>query len=42
MASRWQWHRRYRDARNAGLEDDAPIPPRGWLLGNTFCRGFID
>lgn len=22
-------------------EDDAPIPPRGWLLGNTFCRGFI-
>jgi AAA domain len=30
--------------RNAILdagEDDAPIPPRGWLLGNTFCRGFI-
>jgi hypothetical protein len=22
-------------------EDDAPIPPRGWLLSNTFCRGFI-
>src|SRR5215471_13815198 len=22
-------------------EDDAPIAPRGWLLGNTFCRGFI-
>jgi hypothetical protein len=22
-------------------EDDAPIPPRGWLLGNTFCRSFI-
>jgi hypothetical protein len=22
-------------------EDDAPISPRGWLLGNTFCRGFI-
>jgi AAA domain len=22
-------------------EDDAPIPPRGWLLGTTFCRGFI-
>jgi hypothetical protein len=22
-------------------EDDGPIPPRGWLLGNTFCRGFI-
>jgi hypothetical protein len=22
-------------------EDDAPIPPRGWLLGNTFCRRFL-
>jgi hypothetical protein len=22
-------------------EDDAPIPPRAWLLGVTFCRGFI-
>ena len=22
-------------------EDDAPIPPRGWLLGNAMCRGFI-
>jgi hypothetical protein len=22
-------------------EDDGPIAPRGWLLGNTFCRGFI-
>jgi hypothetical protein len=22
-------------------QDDAPIPPRAWLLGNTFCRGFI-
>ena len=22
-------------------EDDAPIPPRAWLLGNTFCRRFI-
>jgi hypothetical protein len=22
-------------------EDDAPIPPRGWLLGKSFCRGFI-
>jgi hypothetical protein len=21
--------------------DDEPIPPRGWLLGNLFCRGFI-
>ena len=21
-------------------DDDQPIPPRGWLLGNTFCRGF--
>jgi hypothetical protein len=21
--------------------DMAEIPPRGWLLGNTFCRGFI-
>lgn len=22
-------------------EDDVPIPPRGWLLGNAMCRGFI-
>jgi hypothetical protein len=22
-------------------EDTAPIPPRGWLLGNTFCRRFV-
>jgi hypothetical protein len=22
-------------------DDDREIPPRGWLLGNTFCRGFI-
>jgi hypothetical protein len=22
-------------------DDDQPIPPRGWLLGNTFCRGFV-
>jgi hypothetical protein len=22
-------------------EDDAPIPPREWLLGNVFCRGFV-
>jgi AAA domain len=22
-------------------DDDAPIPPRGWLLANTFCRGFL-
>jgi hypothetical protein len=22
-------------------DDDRPIPPRGWLLGNTFCRQFI-
>lgn len=22
-------------------DDDAPIPPRGWLLGNVFCRGFV-
>jgi hypothetical protein len=22
-------------------DDDAPIPPRGWLLGNTFCRRFL-
>ena len=35
------------DAPPAGLlvwdagEDEDPIPPRGWLLGNTFCRGFI-
>jgi RecA-family ATPase len=25
---------------DAGL-DDAPIPPRGWLLGNVFCRKFL-
>ena len=22
-------------------DDTGDIPPRGWLLGNTFCRGFI-
>ncbi|MHC2373370.1 hypothetical protein ACVIQT_008018 [Bradyrhizobium diazoefficiens] len=22
-------------------DDDQPIPPRAWLLGNAFCRGFI-
>jgi hypothetical protein len=22
-------------------EDNEPIPPRGWLLGNTFCRRFV-
>jgi hypothetical protein len=22
-------------------EDNEPIPPRGWLLGNTFCRRFL-
>src|SRR5580704_2727215 len=22
-------------------DDVEPIPPRGWLLGNTFCRSFI-
>jgi RecA-family ATPase len=22
-------------------EDDEPIPPRGWLLGNIFCRRFL-
>jgi RecA-family ATPase len=22
-------------------DDDAPIPPRGWLLGNIFCRQFM-
>ncbi|WP_334359205.1 MULTISPECIES: AAA family ATPase [unclassified Bradyrhizobium] len=25
---------------DAGL-DDVPVPPRGWLLGNSFCRGYI-
>jgi hypothetical protein len=25
---------------DAGL-DDGPIPPRGWLLGNVFCRQFV-
>src|SRR5262245_18279697 len=22
-------------------DDDRPIPPREWLLGNVFCRGFV-
>ena len=22
-------------------DDDAPIPPRGWLLGTTYCRKFV-
>src|SRR5262249_45059732 len=22
-------------------EDNGPIPPRGWLLGNQFCRRFL-
>src|SRR5829696_3087033 len=22
-------------------DDDGAIPPRGWQLGNSFCRGFI-
>jgi hypothetical protein len=22
-------------------DDPGPIPPRQWLLGNQFCRGFI-
>jgi AAA domain len=22
-------------------DDDQPVPPRGWLLGTTFCRGFV-
>lgn len=22
-------------------DDDQPIPPRGWLLGTTFCRRFV-
>ena len=21
--------------------DDDPIPPRGWLLGNVFCRSYL-
>ena len=21
--------------------DDEPIPPRGWLLGNVFCRSYL-
>jgi AAA domain len=28
------------DVIDAG-DDDAPISPRGWLQGTTFCRGFI-
>ena len=28
------------DEWNAG-DDPGPIPPREWLLGNQFCRGFI-
>jgi RecA-family ATPase len=26
---------------DAGDIDPTKIPPRGWLLGTTFCRGFI-
>jgi AAA domain/Bifunctional DNA primase/polymerase, N-terminal len=26
---------------DAGEIDDSAIPPRGWLLGNMFCRGFV-
>jgi hypothetical protein len=26
---------------DAGEADYDNIPPRGWLLGNTFCRGFV-
>jgi hypothetical protein len=26
---------------DAGEADYKNIPPRGWLLGNTFCRGFV-
>jgi hypothetical protein len=26
---------------DAGEVDDSAIPPRGWLLGNVFCRGFV-
>jgi AAA domain/Primase C terminal 2 (PriCT-2) len=26
---------------DAGEVDDNAIPPRGWLLGNVFCRGFV-
>jgi AAA domain/Bifunctional DNA primase/polymerase, N-terminal len=26
---------------DAGELDDSNIPPRGWLLGNVFCRGFV-
>lgn len=26
---------------DAGEMDYDTIPPRGWLLGNTFCRGFV-
>ena len=37
--------RREPDVSAAGIidagEDAAPISPRGWLLGNTFCRCFI-
>lgn len=25
----------------AAADDAAQLPPRGWLLGNTFCRGFV-
>jgi hypothetical protein len=28
------------DERDAG-DDPGPIPPRGWLLGNQFCRKFL-
>lgn len=26
---------------DAGADDYTTIPPRGWLLGNTFCRRFL-
>jgi hypothetical protein len=29
------------DANDVWEDDDELIPPRGWLLGNTFCRQFL-
>jgi hypothetical protein len=29
------------EVHNAGDIDPTKIPPRGWLLGTTFCRQFI-
>ena len=43
----WGQQRRANEQDDPGLgewdfgTDDTPIPPRAWLLGNVFCRGFV-